>query len=211
MTLICSFKLAQLTCLLNVGHKLQPNLRNNFMTYQQLQDDLWKCWVLSVSPRTCSSIIQEFSEISSSWVWENYTVWNDCWWLPSFWKLPLALHACWAHLCTFSMMVESVLGGFYPPLDGLKSRFCRFPFYSLPVDPSLLAITPFPSRIAKNIRGQMVGPCSRVLAFHLTVSNHKIWSPFPQILAFSPEWLRVVKFRELRDSKGDYNRVRGLL
>lgn len=50
-----------------------------------------------------------------------------------------------------------------------------------------LATTPFPSRIAKNIRGQMVVPCSRVLAFLLTVSKRKIRSSFPQILAFSPE------------------------
>lgn len=122
------------------------------------------------------------------------TIWcgmiaDDC--LPS--GSSLYLYACWAHLCTFSTMVDSIFRGFYPPLDGLKRRFCCFPFYSLPVDPFFLATTPFPSRIAKNIKGQMVVPCSRVLAFLLTVSNRKIWSPTPQILAFSPEWLRVVK------------------
>lgn len=190
MTLICSFKLAQLTCLINVGHKPQHNLKNNFITCQLLHGELWKCWVLPVFPRTCRSVTQEFSEISSSWVWENYMVWNDC--LPSGSSLYLSMLA--EHTCVhFPRWWIRYSEDFTHLLTGSREDLVVFLSTPFLLILFFLATTPFPSRIAKNIRGQMVVPCSRVLAFLLTVSNCKIWSSFPQILAFSPEWLRVVK------------------
>lgn len=73
-------------------------------------------------------------------------------------------NTCWCFLCSEDLLL----------LDRLLGRFCHFPFYSLPVPLSFLVTTPFPSRITKNIRGHMVVPCSRVLAFHLPVSNQNI-------------------------------------
>lgn len=106
----------------------------------------------------------------------------------SLYALMLSEHICVRNTCWRFLCSEDL-----PLLDRLLGRFCHFPVNSLPVPPSFLVTTPFPSRITKNIRGQMVVPCSRVLAIHLPVSNHNIRRLLLQALEFSLEQPKVVK------------------